>query len=240
MLKILVAEDDNNTRKLMNAILRANGYFPIPACDGQDALHILEKQHIDLMIVDVSMPRIDGFELTKHLRDCGYALPILMVTARQAVDKRYGFLVGTDDYMTKPVDEEETLLRIKALMRRAKIVIEHKITLGEVVLDYDNLLVRRGMESHTLPRKDPELNPEEREEYLDIILDEADRLAKLSTNVLNLSKIENQALLSGQSDIDLGEHVRRAMLMIESKWVKKQLELEVQITMFFIVEMGNY
>jgi signal transduction histidine kinase len=87
--------------------------------------------------------------------------------------------------------------------------------------------------------KDPELNPEDREEYLDIILDEADRLAKLSTNVLNLSKIENQTLLSGQSDIDLGEHVRRAMLMIESKWVEKQLELEVEIDDVFYYGNGE-
>lgn len=155
MLKILVVEDDKNTRKLMNAILKANGYFPVMACDGQEALDVLEREYINLMIVDVMMPKLDGYELTKQLRESGYVFPILMVTARQlSTDKHRGFLVGTDDYMTKPVDEEEMLLRIKALLRRAKIAMERKITLGEVVLEYDSLVVRRGQETQTLPPKE--------------------------------------------------------------------------------------
>jgi len=155
MFQFLVVEDNQNTRKLMSAVLKRQGYHPVLACDGQEALDILEKQHVDLMIVDVMLPGIDGFTLTQQLRDCGYSLPILMVTAKQLPqDKRQGFLVGTDDYMTKPVDEEEMLLRIKALLRRAKIVSEHKIVLGDVVLEYDILTVRRGKESLTLPPKE--------------------------------------------------------------------------------------
>ena len=139
----------------MNAVLKSNGYLPHLATDGKEALDILDKQHIDLMIVDIMMPNIDGYELTKQLRDCNYMLPILMVTAKQLPeDKRKGFLVGTDDYMTKPVDEVEMLLRIKALLRRAQIVNDHKIAMGDVILDYDSLTVRRNDEIQMLPPKE--------------------------------------------------------------------------------------
>jgi DNA-binding response OmpR family regulator len=155
MFNILVVEDDTNTRKLMNAILKANGYLPFLAADGVEALDILDKQHIDLMIVDIMMPNMDGYELTKELRENNFMLPILMVTAKQLQDdKRKGFFVGTDDYMTKPVDEVEMLLRMKALLRRAQIVHDHKLILGKVTLDYDALTVVRENEIHTLPPKE--------------------------------------------------------------------------------------
>lgn len=155
MFQILVVEDDSNTRKLMGAILKEHGYHPILACDGIEALSLMDQQHIDLVILDIMMPRMDGYELTKQLRNTDYRLPILMVTAKQLPeDKRKGFIVGTDDYMTKPVDEEEMILRIKALLRRAQIISEHKITLGDVVLDYDSLTVMRGKDVQTLPRKE--------------------------------------------------------------------------------------
>ncbi|QIB70562.1 response regulator transcription factor [Aminipila butyrica] len=155
MFRILVVEDDTNTRKLMKAVLSANGYLPLTASDGLQALDILDSEHIDLIILDVMMPHMDGYELTQELRSSGYELPILMVTAKQLpADKRKGFIVGTDDYMTKPVDEEEMLLRIKALLRRAQIVNDHKLTIGEVVLDYDALTVQRGEEVQTLPQKE--------------------------------------------------------------------------------------
>jgi len=155
MVKILVAEDDVSTRKLMCAILQSNGYEAVPASDGDEALDILDKQHIDLIIADIMMPNIDGFELTKQLRDANYNLPILMVTAKQTPeDKEQGFIVGTDDYMTKPVNKNEMLLRIKALLRRSRIVNEHKIVIGKVVLDYDKLTVSRDDDTHTLPPKE--------------------------------------------------------------------------------------
>lgn len=155
MFRILVVEDDTNTRKLMKAILSTNGYLPFTASDGLQALDILDAEHIDLIILDVMMPHMDGYELTQELRSSGYQLPILMVTAKQLpADKRKGFIVGTDDYMTKPVDEEEMLLRIKALLRRAQIVNDHKLTIGQVVLDYDALTVQRGDEIQTLPQKE--------------------------------------------------------------------------------------
>lgn len=155
IFKILVAEDDKNTSKLMCAILRENGYEAIAASDGVEALEILDRQQVDLLIADIMMPNMDGFTLTEQLRDCNYSLPILMVTAKQMPeDKRRGFIVGTDDYMIKPVDKDEMLLRIKALLRRAKIAGEHKIVIGNVILDYDKLTVSRDDDVHTLPPKE--------------------------------------------------------------------------------------
>ncbi|MEE3378002.1 MAG: response regulator transcription factor [Lachnospiraceae bacterium] len=155
MLKILVAEDDPSTSKLLCAILKLNGYDPVSARDGEEALEIMDHQHIDLMISDVMMPKMDGFELTKVIRESGSMLPIIMLTAKALPeDKRTGFLVGTDDYMVKPPDRQELILRIKALLRRARIVDEHKITIGEVVLDYDTHTVRRGYDAQVLPPKE--------------------------------------------------------------------------------------
>lgn len=155
MFRILVVEDDHHTRKLMDAVLQDDGYDTVLAENGEQALHILDEQHIDLMITDIMMPGIDGYNLTEQLREAGYTLPILMVTAKETQrDKRKGFLVGTDDYMIKPVDEEEMLLRIKALLRRAKIVHERKLSIGKVTLTYDFLTVSREGERITLPQKE--------------------------------------------------------------------------------------
>jgi DNA-binding response OmpR family regulator len=115
----------------------------------------MDRQQVDLVILDVIMPNLDGYELTKQLRIVWKNLPILMVTAKQEPkDKREGFLAGTDDYMTKPVDEEEMILRIRALLRRAQIVSEHRLNIGAVTLDYDALTVSRGGEATTLPQKE--------------------------------------------------------------------------------------
>ncbi|MBE6557691.1 MAG: response regulator transcription factor [Ruminococcaceae bacterium] len=143
MFNIMVVEDDTNTRRLMCAVLERYGYHPIPAIDGQDALEQLDKKHVDLVILDIMMPRIDGYEFTHILREGGNNLPILMVSAKQAPsDKRKGFIIGTDDYMTKPIDEEEMILRIGALLRRSRIVSERKLTVGKTVLYYDAFTVR--------------------------------------------------------------------------------------------------
>lgn len=155
MFNILVVEDDANTRKLMEAVLEDEGFNPIAAEDGQAALDVLDKQHVDLMITDVMMPGIDGYTLTEELRESGFELPILMVTAKDTLkDKRKGFLVGTDDYMIKPVDEEEMVLRVKALLRRAKIVSEHKLHIEGVTLNYDTYTVSREGVRITLPQKE--------------------------------------------------------------------------------------
>ena len=155
MLNILVVEDDAGFRKLLEAILIDEHYDPFLACNSQEALDILGSKHIDLMITDIMMPGMDGYNLTEELRDAGYDFPILMISARETVkDKRKGFLVGTDDYMVKPIDEEELIHRIKALLRRAKIVSERKITIGKVVLNYNSFTISREKEVLTLPQKE--------------------------------------------------------------------------------------
>ena len=155
MFHILVAEDDKNTRRYFQAVLEEANYTVTTAENGAQALEILGREHIDLIVLDVMMPEMYGYELTKELRDVQDTIPILMVSAKQLpADKKKGFLVGTDDYMTKPVDEEEMLLRIHALLRRAKIVSEKRIVIGDVVLDYDSMTVSGHGQVQELPQKE--------------------------------------------------------------------------------------
>ena len=155
MFHILVADDDKNTRRLMQAVLERDGYTVSLAANGQEALEVLDREHIDLVVLDVMMPRMDGYAFTATLRETKSDLPILMVSAKHLPeDRKRGFLAGTDDYMTKPVDMEEMLLRIRALLRRAKIVSERVITLGDVTLDYDAYTVNRAGEVQKLPQKE--------------------------------------------------------------------------------------
>ena len=155
MFQILVVEDDTNARKLMKAVLQRAEYSVLTAENGEDALQQLDTNHVDLILLDIMMPGMDGYALTHELRAAGNTVPILMVTAKQLpADKRKGFLAGTDDYMTKPVDTEEMLLRIKALLRRSAIISERKLTIGAVELNYDALTVTRGDDHQTLPQKE--------------------------------------------------------------------------------------
>ena len=155
MFHILVVEDNANTRRLMEAVLTQHGYQPILARDGVEALEVLDKKHVDLILLDIMMPRMDGYEFTQTLRESGCDLPILMVTAREKpADKHKGFQIGTDDYMVKPVDEEEMILRIAALLRRSRIANEHKLTVGSTVLDYDQLSVETPEARLVLPKKE--------------------------------------------------------------------------------------
>ena len=155
MFHILVVEDNANTRRLMEAVLTQHGYQPILACDGVEALEILDRKHVDLILLDIMMPRMDGYEFTRTLRESGCDLPILMVTAREKpADKHKGFQIGTDDYMVKPVDEEEMILRIAALLRRSRIANEHKLTVGDTLLDYDQLSVETPEAQMVLPKKE--------------------------------------------------------------------------------------
>ncbi|EKY28401.1 response regulator transcription factor [Clostridium celatum] len=155
MVNILVVEDDKHTRKLLETILKREGYGVLKAEDGVVAMEVLDNHHIDLIILDIMMPNMDGYEFAKELRDANCMIPILMATAKQLPeDKKKGFIVGTDDYMTKPIDTEEMILRIKALLRRAQIVNARKLVIGNVTLDYDTLTVTRGDEKQTLPQKE--------------------------------------------------------------------------------------
>lgn len=158
MVQILIVDDDKNTRRWMRALLEAEGYQVTEAEDGERALEALDRTRVDLVVLDVMMPRMDGYAFTEALRASRGDLPVLMVSAKQLpADRKKGFLVGIDDYMTKPVDEEEMLLRIKALLRRARIVSENRIVLGEVVLDYASLSVTGHGQTQTLPQKEFQL-----------------------------------------------------------------------------------
>ena len=155
MFQIMVVDDDKNTRMLLKAVLEAENYTVFTAENGEDALSVMDANRIDLVVLDIMMPRMDGYTFTKALRESNNNLPILMVSAKQLPsDKKHGFLVGTDDYMTKPIDEEEMLWRIKALLRRARIASERRIVVGNVILDYDSLTVSRNGEVQELPQKE--------------------------------------------------------------------------------------
>ena len=137
MFRILIAEDDFGTRKLMTVVLKNGGYEPIAAADCKEALAFYEKEKPDLILADVMLPDASGFRLTEAIRKKNADIPVIIVTAKNSQsDKRYGFLVGADDYMTKPVDEEELLLRIKALLRRSKAACEQKLVFGNLTVDY--------------------------------------------------------------------------------------------------------
>ena len=156
MFSILVAEDDDSLRKLMCAALKQNGYMPYPAVDGEDALDVMERISVDLVISDIMMPKIDGYELVKQLRAARYEMPVLMVTAKDSfTDKQKGFMAGTDDYMVKPINIDEMILRVGALLRRAKMASEHALTVGSCTLNYDALTVTfEGKPPETIPNKE--------------------------------------------------------------------------------------
>ena len=155
MFNILVVEDDKNLRKLITTYLKKNNYTPFEANDGEEALEILDKYYINLIISDVMMPNMDGFELIKELRMSEYKLPIILITAKDSIaDKKEGFLSGADDYMVKPINLEELLLRIKVLLRRAESANERKITIGYFVLDYDKMSATKKDKVYSLAQKE--------------------------------------------------------------------------------------
>lgn len=155
MFQILVVEDNKHTARLMKAVLKRAGYEVHEAANGQEALELIDKQHIDLILLDVMMPVMNGYEFTEKMRSAGDNTPILMVTAKDLPEEKCkGFIVGTDDYMVKPINEEELVLRIKALFRRSQIASEHKLHLGKITLDYDAFTVSRNGTSQTLPQKE--------------------------------------------------------------------------------------
>ena len=155
MFRVLVVEDDAELRGLFRRVLEKNGYEPLEAADGQEALDVLDRQYVDLIISDIMMPVMDGYELVRSLRDADISIPVLMITARDAFDDmRRGFLSGTDDYMVKPVNVNEMVLRVGALLRRAQMISERREVLGGTTLIYDTLTVSRGEEATPLPQKE--------------------------------------------------------------------------------------
>lgn len=155
MFHILVIEDDRELRELFCNVLSDNGYIPIPAADGLDAFDILDNTHADLIITDVMMPRMDGIEFIRALREAQYSTPVLIITAREsAADKRQGFRAGTDDYMVKPIDVNEMIWRVEALLRRSQLVSQKKTCLGNTEFDLNTLTVRWAGQEQVLPQKE--------------------------------------------------------------------------------------
>ena len=154
MFQILIAEDDAQLRQMFCRVLQRSGFTPIPVADGQEALEALEREVVDLIVSDIMMPRVDGYELVQALRESGSQIPVLMITAKDRFqDMQMGFLSGTDDFMVKPVNVNEMVLRINALLRRAKMITERRQTVGGTVLEFDGLPSRAERAPRSCPRR---------------------------------------------------------------------------------------
>ena len=155
MFRILIAEDDKELRQLFQHVLMKNGYAVTGVADGKEALDAMDRGYYDLIISDIMMPVMDGYELVSSLRQAGINTPVMMITAKDAFDDmRLGFLSGTDDYMVKPVNVNEMVLRVGALLRRAQMINERRQTIGNTVLECDSLTVTCNGESMVLPQKE--------------------------------------------------------------------------------------
>lgn len=155
MFKILIAEDDNELRQLFKSVLVKNGYNVKSVGDGMDALIEIKNNYYDLLISDVMMPRLDGYELVRILRENNIKIPVMMITAKDKFDDmQLGFLVGSDEYMIKPINLNEMVIRVAALLRRAQIINERKVILGNTILEYDTFSVNFDGESIVLPLKE--------------------------------------------------------------------------------------
>lgn len=158
MFHLLIVDDDRHIRFVLKELLELEGYTIFTAKNGEEALNTIFEKHIDLVIVDIMMPKLDGYEFTKAVRSNNIDLPILMISAKQLPeDRKKGFISGIDDFMTKPIDSEELLLHIKALLRRAKNNNEKQIIIGDVILDYDSYTASRLDEKIELPQKEFQL-----------------------------------------------------------------------------------
>ena len=158
MFKILIAEDDQELRQLFQHVLMKNGYAVKGVDDGQKALDAIAEDYYDLIISDIMMPNVDGYSLVRQLRDSGNNIPVMMITAKDAFDDmRLGFLSGTDEYMVKPVNVNEMVLRINALLRRAKMISDRRQTVGGTVLEFDSFTMRWSGQSYILPQKEFQL-----------------------------------------------------------------------------------
>ena len=155
MLKILIVEDDRELQQLFSHVLLKNGYTVKGVSNGQEGLDAMDASYYDLIISDVMMPVMDGFEMVRQLREVGNSTPVLMITAKDTFDDmRQGFLCGTDDYMVKPVNVNEMVLRVGALLRRAQMINDRRQVLGSTVLECDSLTVVSNGDTSVLPQKE--------------------------------------------------------------------------------------
>ena len=155
MFKILIAEDDRELRQLFQHVLIKNGYAVTGVSNGEEAMDAIDKGYYDLIISDIMMPKMDGYALVRALRESGLTIPVMMITAKDAFDDmRMGFLSGSDDYMVKPINVNEMVLRVGALLRRAQLANERRQVIGGTVLECDSLSVHTDKETMTLPQKE--------------------------------------------------------------------------------------
>ena len=155
MFKILIAEDDKELRQLFQHVLTKNGYAVTGVSNGEEAIQAMVESYYDLIISDIMMPKMDGYEMVRTLRQSGTTIPVMMITAKDAFDDmRLGFLSGSDDYMVKPVNINEMVLRVGALLRRAQMANERRQVIGNTVLECDSLSVHTGGETLILPQKE--------------------------------------------------------------------------------------
>ena len=155
MLKILIAEDDRELRRLFAHVLIKNGYTVKEVANGKEALDAIDNEYFDLIISDIMMPVMDGYTLVRMLRDAGNNTPVMMITAKDAFDDmRLGFLSGSDDYMIKPVNVNEMVIRVHALLRRAQMINERKQTIGSTVMECDTFTVTTSEGTMVLPQKE--------------------------------------------------------------------------------------
>ena len=155
MLKILIAEDDQELCQLFSHVLTKHGYGVKGVSNGKEALAAMEQDYFDLLISDIMMPKMDGYELVRQLREKGNQTPVMMITAKDAFDDmQRGFLSGTDDYMVKPINVNEMVLRVGALLRRSQMIHDRRQTVGSTVMELDSLTVTWKGESQTLPQKE--------------------------------------------------------------------------------------
>lgn len=155
MINILILEDDEKINKLFERVISKNGFNVLSALNANEAFKYFETHNIDLLVTDIMLPNIDGYEFVEIIRNANATLPILMITAKdQFESKRKAFALGIDDYMIKPIDTDEMILRIQALLRRAKIATDHQINIGDTILDYDNLTITNKYEEISLPQKE--------------------------------------------------------------------------------------
>ena len=155
MFRVLIAEDDRELRRLFGHVLTKNGYTVTEVSNGREALDAIECEQFDLIISDIMMPEMDGYELVSSLREVKNAIPVLMITAKDAFDDmRQGFVSGTDDYMVKPINVNEMVLRVGALLRRARMISERRLDIGGTVMEFDSFSVTCGSENIILPQKE--------------------------------------------------------------------------------------
>ncbi|MBQ2266635.1 MAG: response regulator transcription factor [Clostridia bacterium] len=155
MFKILIAEDDQELRRLFTHVLVKNGFSVKEVSDGRQALDAVFSQYFDLIISDIMMPVMDGYEFVSSLRQSGNTTPVMMITAKDAFDDmRKGFVSGSDDYMIKPINVNEMVLRVQALLRRSQMINDRTLTIGSTVLECDTFTVSSNGEAIILPQKE--------------------------------------------------------------------------------------